>query len=592
MSFHIGTTTKGHKFVLPPDAVTQTFAFIAKRGVGKTYAASVVVEEMLTHLSQVAVIDPLDCWYGLRSGADGRSAGMQIAVIGGEHGDLPLSANSGEIIADFVVENNASVVLSIRHLSKNEQRQFVTAFCERLYHRKGEGKYRTPLHLVIDEADEFAPQRLFHGTERCFGAVDTIVRRGRSSGIGVTLISQRSAAINKDCLTQAEVMVALRTISPQDRKAIEAWIEAHDAHDQKDEFMASLASLPIGTAWFWSPGWLEKFEKITIRRRKTFDSSATPKVGSKPVVPHAIARVDIEELKARLASIIEQKKADDPRELRKRITELERMKRGAPDKGEIKALVDKQAMASFKDGWERAYALLVSRDKKVIPQIKKMIEQLNEMVSTLSQVLPSPKHFESTTLTPVFRFHTERVNDRGETDDQEHRNCNGGTYDLSQDMLPTNRAGSSGMKRIMIALAQCPNGLTSRQIGVRAGLSSRSGTFATYLGKLRSLGYIAGGRGGSIKITETGIASIGDYEPLPTGHALFQYWMRELGQSGAARILGALHSRPSGLSREAILEVTGMSNSGTFATYMGKLRALDLIQKISPSEFRASEDLF
>ena len=63
-----------------------------------------------------------------------------------------------------------------------DQRRLVTDFAERLYYRKGQDKHRQPLHLVIDEADEFAAQRIQPGHERMFGAIDRIVRRGRASG--------------------------------------------------------------------------------------------------------------------------------------------------------------------------------------------------------------------------------------------------------------------------------------------------------------------------------------------------------------------------------------------------------------------------
>jgi uncharacterized protein len=42
---------------LPLDAVTQTFAVLAKRGVGKTYLALVLAEEMLKNGLQVVVAD-------------------------------------------------------------------------------------------------------------------------------------------------------------------------------------------------------------------------------------------------------------------------------------------------------------------------------------------------------------------------------------------------------------------------------------------------------------------------------------------------------------------------------------------------------
>ena len=140
---------------LPLEAATQTFAILGKRGSGKTNTSVVITEEMLTAGIHVVVLDPLDVWYGLRSSPDGNSPRFPITVLGGNHGDLPLEATAGAVIADFVVENQAPIILSLRHFSGGEQRRFVTDFCERLFHRKGEADHQQPLHVVIDEADEF-----------------------------------------------------------------------------------------------------------------------------------------------------------------------------------------------------------------------------------------------------------------------------------------------------------------------------------------------------------------------------------------------------------------------------------------------------
>ena len=124
-------------------------------------------------------------------------------------------------------------------------------------------------------------------------------------------------------LTQAEVLIALRLTSPQDRKAVEAWVSAHDAPDLRQEMLASLPSLPVGTAWVWSPGWLDVLVKARVRRRETFDSSATPKVGQVSVgqaraEPAALATVDLDRLRARLASVEGAAPEDaEPAELRR-----------------------------------------------------------------------------------------------------------------------------------------------------------------------------------------------------------------------------------------------------------------------------------
>ncbi|AHG93108.1 protein of unknown function DUF87 (plasmid) [Gemmatirosa kalamazoonensis] len=326
---------------LPLDTVTGTMAVLGIRGSGKSTTATVIVEELLEHGQQVAVIDPTDVWWGLKSSADGKSPGYPVVILGGRRGDLPLAAGDGATIADFVVESNASVVCSLRHFeSQRDMRRFVTDFARRLYFRKGQEGRATPLMCVFDEASLFVPQRVMGEDAQMVGAIQKLVRQGRASGFGVTLIDQRASTVNKDVLTQVELLVCHRTVAPQDRKALEAWIDEHDAEGRAEDFLTSLRRLPQGTAWFWSPEWLDVFQQVQVRSARTFDSRRTPKAGERVKAPTRTADVDLEALKAKLATTIEQARADDPRELRKRITELERelKQRGAaPDPAALQA---------------------------------------------------------------------------------------------------------------------------------------------------------------------------------------------------------------------------------------------------------------
>jgi hypothetical protein len=176
---------------------------------------------------------------------------------------------------------------------------------------------------VLDEADAFAPQKPQHEQARLLGAVEDLVRRGRARGIGVTLISQRPAVINKNVLTQIECLIALRMTAPQDIAAIKQWIHHHGSEDEQEKVLASLPSLPRGTAWFWSPGWLKVLRKIEFRKRRTFDSSATPSPGKIVTAPEQLAKVDLEALEVKLSTIIDRSKEDDPASLRIRIRDLE-----------------------------------------------------------------------------------------------------------------------------------------------------------------------------------------------------------------------------------------------------------------------------
>lgn len=145
---------------------------------------------------------------------------------------------------------------------------------------------------------------------------------------------------------------------------------------------------------------------------------------------------------------------------------------------------------------------------------------------------------------------------------------------------------------MLTALAQRPQGLSGKQLGVRAGMSSGSGTFANYLSNARRAGWIDGARS-LIRITESGISALGNYDPLPTGKGLLNHWIKELGDSGASKMLGVLAERyPATLTAQELGEVSGMSSgSGTFANYLSRLRTLELITG-GRGNLRASDEFF
>ena len=207
--------------------------------------------------------------------------------------------------------------------SKAAQMRFLTDLGERIF--RLHGKHPQPRHIFLEEADDFLPQRVTANQARCVGAWTKLVKQGGSRGLGVSIISQRSAVVNKDALTQTETMIALRTTSPQDRKAILEWVSYHAVGR---ELVDSLPGLDDGEAWVCSPHWLGKhgqppIQRIRFRRRETFDSGATPTI-AKQRRPATLADIDLGVLGNRMAAVVEKAANDDPAALRRRIAVLER----------------------------------------------------------------------------------------------------------------------------------------------------------------------------------------------------------------------------------------------------------------------------
>jgi uncharacterized protein len=168
-------------------------------------------------------------------------------------------------------------VIDTSAISRAATRRFTARFLEAV-HRAN----RTPMHVFLDEADLVAPQRAQRDTAAVLTATDDLVRRGRVRGLGVTLITQRPAVLHKDVLTQVSTLVAMRLPAPQDAEAIDRWVRQDSDDHARQRMLDALPTLPVGTGYVWSPGWLGAFGAVTFRPRTTLDTSATPTVRSGP----------------------------------------------------------------------------------------------------------------------------------------------------------------------------------------------------------------------------------------------------------------------------------------------------------------------
>jgi hypothetical protein len=272
---------------MPINAATKSFAILAKRGAGKTYLGGVMAEEFFKNGIPFVVFDPIDVWWGLRLTANGKDKGLPVVVFGVRHADIQIDRDMGREIARAVVQEGISCVISTFGMNKTAARHLVAEFAEELL-----AINTTPRMVFIEEAHEYVPQRVMGGATKVFSAVESLVTMGRNQGIGVTMLNQRAATLNKDVLTQIDTLLALRSVGPQDRKALQDWVEGHGAEGDFDNFLKSLPTLPTGEGWIWSPEFMGVFEKFTIRKRETFHPDRE-KIGAEFVIPQ-LDQIDIQ----------------------------------------------------------------------------------------------------------------------------------------------------------------------------------------------------------------------------------------------------------------------------------------------------------
>lgn len=559
---------------LPIDAVTGTFCVVGIRGSGKSTTAVDMAEEMLKAKQQIVVLDPKDDWWGIRSSADGKSEGLPVTILGGSHQDAPLEHTAGALVAELILNERISAIIATKQMSDGQRFRFTYDFCDFLYKNCKE-----PMHLFLDEADQFAPQEKQFKIQKddkvsghkvsesmMLSLVRRVIKQGRTSGLGSTLITQSPATLDKRVMNMCETLIAMRVIGAQDFDAVERWFKVYlRKKDDLETIVSQLPTLKAGQGVFYSPAWLEVSRVVQFRLSETFDSRKTPKVGERRVEPKVLAPVDLERFSVRMAATIEQAKQNDPAELKKQIAQLKRAQQtNAPDPQAIERAVNK-AVSEAEDRFEK----LQRENVRAINDLRGRLDKIAQLASLNGN---APALAEYKPIAPRV------VVDRPAPAPRRQASGN-------------SEIGNSGLRRMLIALAQRPQGMSAKQLGVRAQLSSKSGTFTTYLGNGRSAGWIEGDKH-RLTITDAGITALGDYDPLPEGEALLNYWLGHLGNSGAARMLQALaEAYPRTLTKDELGERAGLSAaSGTFTTYLGNLRTLELIE--GKGQIKASEELF
>lgn len=601
---------------LPLEAVVQTLAAIGRKGAGKTYLATMIAEQMLDAGAQVVALDPVGNWYGLRVAADGKSPGKSIFVLGGAEGDVPLTPESGAKIARLIVERSISAVLDVSAFRQGERKRFAADFGEELFHLKKTS--RTAVHLFVEEAQLFAPQRPGPDDARMLGAFEHLVRLGRNYGIGCTLVTQRPQSVNKEVLSQVECLCVLQVNGTHERKALEEWVQERGA-DRK--LIGELPGLAQGEGFVWSPSWLRTFRRVRFAKKETFDASATPEVG-KAARAAKLSAVDVAELREQMAEIVEKAQADDPVALRKELAAarklleeqaaaVERAEKRAAGRAELEAnLVAAEAKIA-----ELEIAVGLQRPLPV--ELLEEIDAVLRAVDRLGTLGASLAHGAKTERTPPYvrgrRFLSddpqakraaESLIDRGLAAGdpaaahslailRDSAPCEGFATKLRSVRLElaSDAKIGAGERRVLTAIAQHRDGVDRAQLTILTGYKRSSRD--TYLQRLRSAGMIADVGDDRIGATPNGIAALGeDFEPLPRGAALRAYWLDKLGVGGEARILEILFDAfPAGIARERISHLTGYKRSSR-DTYLQRLAARKLVVSQPGGVVSANRELF
>lgn len=551
---------------LPVDIATETLGFLGRKGRGKTYGAQRWFELLFKAGVQCVALDPVGNWWSVRVDKDGKSPGLKVYVFGGPHGDVPLLPDKGAYIARVIVETGISVVLDVSRFRKAERKRFMTAFAEEFFHLKKDAV--SPVHLFVEEAHVFCPQRPREGEEPMLGAMEDVVRIGRNYGIGVTLISQRAATVNKDVLSQVECLIAYQTSSAQDKKAIKEWIEENEDEDAI-ALLKELKSLARGEALFWSPSVLRKFLKIHVTPKTTLDASSTPKIGEKARRAAKLAPVDLDKIRESMHEVVEQAEANDVGILKRKVKQLETELAKRAPAPKVKEVKTKEAVMIITPK-------TLDRVERLAERITKDTEKLDVARDRLAQaqqaIVSEVGNMKTELRMAINTMKAQRVPKIGAPPLPPRKEVATADPPAEGEWSPP-----TGARMIMAVLARAGSaGLSRRDTAIKAIMTPTSGTFTTYISKLKSAGYVGEANGNLVLLKS--LPSLPS--PPDPGDALIEEWVKEFDGKAKDIFRAVTREYPTQLPRHEIAQKVDMPpDSGTFTTYMSRISGKGLFEK-------------
>ena len=172
---------------------------------------------------------------------------------------LKLFSKNPTPLKDIVNYNQCSI-LSLKGIDKNTQSIVVTQLLKQLFDARKKGMI-PPFFLVCEEAHNFLPEKGF-GKNKCSTILRDIAGEGRKFGIGMCVISQRPAKIDKNVISQCGTQIIMKLTNSNDMKAV-----LNSSEGLENSFANEIKQLEIGSCII--AGVIDMPLKVDIRPRQT-----------------------------------------------------------------------------------------------------------------------------------------------------------------------------------------------------------------------------------------------------------------------------------------------------------------------------------
>lgn len=595
----------------------------ATSGGGKSRTLRRILEQTHGKVQQI-VIDPEGELVSLREKFD--------YVLAAAHGgDTPADPRSAALLAERLLELEASAILDLSELKRNPQVDFVKRFCEALM--EAPKRLRHPVLFPIDEIQLFAPEGI-----KCDStlAVIDVATRGRKRGLCLLAATQRISLFDKNAAAPLRNKLIGMTALDTDLKRAGAELGFDKAKT------LTLRELENMHYWAFGPALVRTPTLVEVGPHET----SHPKAGAKLKVKAPPTPAKIKALLPKLADLpaeaeertrtlqdLQRENAD----LKRRAAQLERrpapvqtsavpaataaeLRQAQADAGQLqdrvaqltkaverlmKFIVEINAQDFFKAGGEtvdkqaiqKAIDSATQQAVKLIEshltqrrtafekwrrQGEQILEQISRLVKQDVTIKVAVKHNEPFTIAPAPKI---------------------ARPPRAEPPADGSFRPSSSQQRILNALVWLEGiGLEEgdkTQVALLADQSPSSGGYFNNLCVLRTAGLLDYPRAGALMLTAAGRARAENGNIPTSSDALHEQLFAKLSSSQSAILRALIAAYPEPITKAELAERAGAylgkpisATSGGYFNNLGTLRSLKLIDYPSPGSVVAQPVLF
>jgi len=160
-----------------------------------------------------------------------------------------------------LVKPGTASIINLKGVDPEVQEVVVYKIVKDLFDERKKGNV-PPFFLLIEESHNFVPERSF-GEAKSSAILRQVASEGRKFGLGLAIISQRPARVDKGVLSQCGTQILLKVTNPNDVKAVLNSVEGLTSHIEKE-----INNIPTGTAVVTGVVDLPLFVKVRARKTK------------------------------------------------------------------------------------------------------------------------------------------------------------------------------------------------------------------------------------------------------------------------------------------------------------------------------------